>query len=482
MHLDRSRAKFLGPCLATTGRCLLLFVALVEALFAQSGRIVPTTPATGSDLTVKAMFEEANGYSKAKFAEFEAKKVKYNEALRLQTEREQKQLAAKYAATAEALTGLAPEDLYYLGLLHWIAENLDGTNAALTKFLASTGIASDKAQTARSIVAVIAAKQHRLADAANAIADYLKNTPLKGSDRARMEIELAKAYFAVGKFAEAADHSAEAYKAAKAVLMESGQTQRGLDETLDAALQLFESHRAAGDQRSADAALEDLRRTAAAIGSASMFAYAADKLIVYMIETGRKALAMDTYAAALAAAKDLPNKPTQDAVVRRLKAREAQFKILGEPAPEFTGIDKWFPGTPRTLRSLRGKVVLLDFWATWCGPCFDAFPSLIEWQRDHTADGLVILGMTRYYGRGDGGSMDETSEIAYLKRFRQDEGLPYDFVVAKGQSTQFLYAATGLPTTVLIDRKGVIRYIESGTSPTRLVELRELMLKLLAEK
>jgi thiol-disulfide isomerase/thioredoxin len=165
-----------------------------------------------------------------------------------------------------------------------------------------------------------------------------------------------------------------------------------------------------------------------------------------------------------------------------IKKREKQYKLLGETAPEFTGIDKWFPGTAKTLASLRGKVVLLDFWATWCGPCFDAFPSLAEWHRDHSTEGLVILGMTRYYGQGEGYSMDNASEIEFLKRFKDKHQLPYDFVVASDPTTQQLYAATGLPTAVLIDRKGVIRYIESGTSPTRVEELREVMLRLLAEK
>ena len=467
---------------------VITLLALALTADAQSGRVAPQPGAGPAEavkpgVPVKTLFEEVNGYNKAKFTEYEAKKIPYSEKLRLQTEREQKQLAAKYAAAAGARSDLTTDDIYYTGLLHWIAENLDMTGETLRRFLAAPGPAADKAQTARSIVAVAAAKQRKFEEAQTFLTDYLANKPIKLSDRARMESELAKAYSAENKWPEAAVHSAEAFKAAKAVLLEGGVTQRGLDETLDAGMQLFESHRAAGNIKESDAALADLRAAGASVGSPSLYAYAADKLITYMIETGRKPQAMETYLSVLIqAGKELPSKPTQDQTVRLLKKREKQYKLLGEPAPELTGVDQWFPGKPQTLKDLRGRVVLLDFWATWCGPCFDAFPSLAEWHRDHTADGLTVLGVTRYYGQGEGLDLDNPSEILFLKRFKEKHGLAYDFVVANDQSSQFLYAATGLPTVVLIDRKGVIRYIESGTNPTRVEELRTVMLRLLAEK
>ncbi len=469
---------------------LFVFIAIfamANTVQAQSRRVAPqASPMAASaatDVPVRSLFDEVNSYNKTKFAEYEQKKMAYSEALRLQTEREQKQLAAKYAAAAGVRANLSAEDHYYLGLLHWIAENFDRTSESLRKYLVSPDASADKAQTARSIVAVIAAKQKRFDDALAMIAEYSKNTPAKLSDRTRMETELAKAYFNEKRYADAAVHSAEAYKAAKAVLIDSGITQRGLDETLDTGMQLFESHRAAGNTKEAEQALDNLRKAGASAGSPSLFAYAADKQITYLIESGRKPYAMEIYLSSLiAAGKELPSKATQDDAVRRLKKREKQYKLLGEKAPELTGIDQWFPGSPKTLQALRGKVVLLDFWATWCGPCFDAFPALAEWHRDQGADGLVILGITRYYGQSGGIQMDNPNEVAFLKAFKDKHGLPYDFVVAKDQSSQQLYGATGLPTAVLIDRKGVIRYIESGTNPTRIEEMREVMLRLLAEK
>lgn len=471
-------------------RIFLVFSIFILALngIAQSRRATPSNTAaaaatTEPDRKVKELFDEANTYSRTKFAEYEQKKVAYSEKLRLQTEREQKQLAAKHAAAVSTRENLAGDDLYYLGLLHWIAENLDGTADSLRKYIGSEGAVPEKSQTARSIVVVVLAKQYHLDEATALLAEYIKNQPTKLSERARMESEIAKAYMAAKDYPNAALHAAEGYKASRTILLDPAKRGHSADEVLDAGMLVFEANRAAANIKDADAALEDLRKTAASVMSPIFYYYAADKLITYRIETGRKPLALETFQSMLLqATKDFTIKAQQNDVVQRLKKREKHYKILGEAAMELTGIEQWFPGTPKKLADLRGKVVLLDFWATWCGPCFDAFPSLTEWHQDHTADGLVILGITRYYGRADGMPADNASEIAFLKRFKVDENLPYDFLVASDQRTQMSYGATALPTAVLIDRKGVIRYVESGTNPSRIVEMREMMLKLLAEK
>src|SRR4051812_14988959 len=113
-------------------KILVLLVILVASLSAaaQSGRVGPSTaasPAVGSGQSVKQLFDEANGYSKAKFSEYEQKKVPYSESLMDRTRLEQRQLAAKYATLAGSRENLAGDDFYYLGMLHWVAENLDGT-------------------------------------------------------------------------------------------------------------------------------------------------------------------------------------------------------------------------------------------------------------------------------------------------------------------------------------------------------------------
>ena len=475
-------------------RFLALFLILFAcvAAFGQSRRVPPTglpnqanTPAqnASAELSVKQMFDEANEYIRTKGAEFDAKKVPFSERLFIQAKLEQRQLAAKYAAMAGGRINLAGDDFYYLGMLNWISENLDGTAEALRKFIAADGTDLARRQTARSIVVVVLAKQKKLDESETLLAEYLKAEPTKLTERARMEGELAKAYQAQKDFVRMAPHAEADYDAAKSLLRDTSSRSRGLDEILDAAMLVYEAWRDGGNQKKADLSLDDMRITAASVSSPSFYYYAVDQKIKYLIETGRKPQAMEFYAATLASTgKDINDKESQTDVTTRLKKREKHYKLLGETAPELPVVDHWFPGERKTFADLKGKVVLLDFWATWCGPCFDAFPSLIEWQQDFGGEGLEILGVTRYYDAANGMPADNPSELIALKRFRQNERLPYDFVVGKDQSIQTLYGATALPTAVLIDRKGVIRYIEPGTSSTRLVQMREMIVKLLAEK
>jgi thiol-disulfide isomerase/thioredoxin len=226
-----------------------------------------------------------------------------------------------------------------------------------------------------------------------------------------------------------------------------------------------------------------MRLTAAKAHSAGFYYYAGDQLIKYLIEIGRKGDALKFYSDIDATiGREIDNASIRDDVRRRFQVRRDQYKILGEPAEEFVGVDVWFPGKENSLASYKGKVVLLDFWATWCVPCIEAMPELKEWNELFQSEGFEIIGITRYYGDTEGMPRNKKDELALIKSFREKYKMPYDIAVALDQRNQLAYGATRLPTAVVLDRKGIVRYVESGTSPQWLAQLEAFIRKLLAEK
>jgi len=107
-----------------------------------------------------------------------------------------------------------------------------------------------------------------------------------------------------------------------------------------------------------------------------------------------------------------------------------------------------------TLSRLRGKVVLLDFWATWCAPCKESIPHLIEMYKRHQDKGFELIGM----------STDRPNDAESVRRFVHLMDIPYPIVMAPEEVAR-KYKVTGLPTTVLIDRKGNVLERIVGFNP-----------------
>ena len=103
-------------------------------------------------------------------------------------------------------------------------------------------------------------------------------------------------------------------------------------------------------------------------------------------------------------------------------------------------------GGTLTLSSLRGKIVYVDFWATWCGPCVDAIPSLNELYARRKDQGFALVGVSV-----DGVPLEKL--LPYVKKYR----IAYPVVLGSEELMVDFGSAQGLPTGFLLDREGVVR-------------------------
>ncbi len=145
----------------------------------------------------------------------------------------------------------------------------------------------------------------------------------------------------------------------------------------------------------------------------------------------------------------------------QIRDRAAQIGLLGEPAPEIN-LKMWLVGDPVTLTDLRGRVVMLEFWATWCKPCQEMFPKLTSLHEQESKNGLEILAITRHYMAYGGTLEAKNEELDLIRKTVGDHGVTFRVAVADDERLQSTYGANGLPTVVLIDRKGIVQYAGPG--------------------
>lgn len=114
--------------------------------------------------------------------------------------------------------------------------------------------------------------------------------------------------------------------------------------------------------------------------------------------------------------------------------------VGGQPAPQFSLTD--FNGRSVNLKDLSNKVVIVDFWATWCSPCRHEIPQLNKLYRDNKARGLEIVGV----------SMDDESGV--VKEFLKGNRIDYPVVMGNEGVANDFGGIEGLPTKFIIDRNG----------------------------
>lgn len=152
-----------------------------------------------------------------------------------------------------------------------------------------------------------------------------------------------------------------------------------------------------------------------------------------------------------------------------LKGAEARAEFLGGPAPEIHFIWSSREGL-KSLSALRGKVVVLDFWATWCGPCVAAFPKLAELTARYRGFDVEIVGVTSVQGAiiglGSGVTVDckgdPEKEMRLMADYIRARKITWPVVFSREPVFNPDYGIQGLPNIAIIAPDGTVRYSAPG--------------------
>ena len=140
----------------------------------------------------------------------------------------------------------------------------------------------------------------------------------------------------------------------------------------------------------------------------------------------------------------------------------AQPDALADPAPlpDHAAPDLallQIDGTLRTLRDLRGQVVLINFWATWCPPCRAEMPAIQQAYAEYRERGFVVL------------AVNQREDATAITPFLEQHGLTFPILIDRDGQASATYQASALPSSFFVDRRGVIRAVYHGPIPPRVI-------------
>ena len=407
-----------------------------------------TATAGAKTVDAKTLYEDASSYAQRHFDEFAKSGVPFDKTLEARTLQEQKDLALRNVSYLAAREPLGGTDLYYAGLLYALASKGETALKFINRFLEEAGAPPDLKQRARLTAVQQAAQLSLTDDAEKTLAAYSQSEPRVPADVYRMHALLADAYIKKNDFARAAPHARSIYASAlqAAYADKAGPFKRA--DSIYAAGALLANTLSRSKQRAeALRVIQEMRARAIAIPSAGLYRRATELLL----ENGG----------------GLGVPPAVEG--------------LEAGAPPEIKVAAWIEQPPVRLADLRGKVVLLDFWATWCGPCRYTIPKINALHRKYKDRGLVVLGLTEFEGSAEGREMTRAEETEYIRRFRRKQGIAYGFGVEDGKETARSYGVVSIPTAVLIDRRGRVRFLTISASDVEFDSLASMVKKLLDE-
>src|SRR5215204_63723 len=391
------------------------FMLAVIIIFTSANSAAAQSPAK----SVIALNEEIENYVNTKTRELLSQGKRVDTDKRNDLADEKKSLAGRYAAEAAARSDLAKTDYYYLGLLYVAAEdNVKGLES-MKKFLAQypSETKGDMIQSARSYAVILATRRKRMAEAEQFYQAWLKGDPLIKTQQPMLESILAAGFFKDGQYEQAIKYGQEAFDLVKAFEAKNPRDKRDKEQIYMNLVEVLAlSYKKSKNSEQALGILAEARAQSFTIPSANLY---------------RKV--MDFVAGSGFSEKKLMQK--------------VESYATADAAPDLK-IVEWLGREPVNLSSFRGKIVLLDFWATWCGPCISTFPRLREWHKKYAGNDFVLVGVTRYYGEGGGKRMTPLQELAFLGEFKQKHKLPYPIAVAEPAEDSMKYGISAYPTTI----------------------------------
>ncbi|MGC4090252.1 MAG: redoxin domain-containing protein [Polyangiaceae bacterium] len=174
----------------------------------------------------------------------------------------------------------------------------------------------------------------------------------------------------------------------------------------------------------------------------------------------RVALAVSRQGASRLLGAELEPMPNEESLMKK--------RYLDSPAPSLGNLKAVQGNAEPNWRALRGRVVVVEFWASWCGPCRLTAPLLTSWSDRHGAEGLSVLGIT-----------SDPVEIAADGARRAS--MSYSVFSDEAGDTVRSFRAYALPTLFVVDRRGLVRDVVVGYSSSRLREVDQLLTRLLLE-